>query len=59
MIPGRWLTTSIEGTDVDVRVASRGTHRVEVDLEPGTYKLTCRIPGHDSVGMTGTLTVAS
>lgn len=52
-----WHTFSIEGTDVDVRIASRGTHRIEVDLEPGTYELTCRIPGHESVGMTGTIEV--
>ena len=52
-----WHTFTIEGTDVDVRVASRGTHRVEVDLEPGTYDLVCTIPGHEAVGMTGTVEV--
>jgi manganese oxidase len=26
-------------------------------LEPGTYELLCTVPGHDSAGMTGTLTV--
>ncbi len=26
-------------------------------LEPGTYDLLCTVPGHDSSGMTGTLTV--
>jgi uncharacterized cupredoxin-like copper-binding protein len=52
-----WHTFTIEGTDVDVRLASRGTHRVEVDLEPGTYELVCRIPGHEQVGMTGTIEV--
>jgi plastocyanin len=52
-----WHTFTIEGTDVDVRVASRGTHRVEVELEPGSYDLVCTIPGHESVGMTGTIEV--
>lgn len=52
-----WHTFTIEGTDVDVRLASRGTRRVEVDLGPGTYEIVCRIPGHESVGMTGTLDV--
>jgi plastocyanin len=52
-----WHTFTIEGTDVDVRVASRGTHRVEVDLEPGTYDLVCAIPGHEAVGMSGTVEV--
>jgi plastocyanin len=54
-----WHTFTIEGTDVDVRVASRGTHRVEADLEPGTYELVCTIPGHESVGMTGTVEVTA
>jgi uncharacterized cupredoxin-like copper-binding protein len=53
-----WHTFTIEGTDVDVRLASRGTHRVEVDLDPGTYEVVCKIPGHESVGMTGTLRVS-
>lgn len=52
-----WHTFTIEGTAVDVRVASRGTRRVEVDLAPGTYDLVCTIPGHEAVGMTGTVEV--
>ena len=52
-----WHTFTIEGTDVDVRLSSRGTRRVEVDLAPGTYAIVCDIPGHESVGMTGTLEV--
>jgi plastocyanin len=52
-----WHTFTIEGTGVDVRLASKGSRRVEVDLAPGTYELVCRIPGHESVGMTGTVEV--
>ncbi len=52
-----WHTFTIEGTDVDVRLPSRGVRRVEADLEPGTYELVCTIPGHESVGMTGTVVV--
>ena len=52
-----WHTFTIEGTYVDVRVASRGTHRIEVDLEPGTYDLVCTIPGHAAAGMKGVITV--
>jgi plastocyanin len=52
-----WHTFTIEGTDVDVRLASRSNRRIEVDLAPGTYQIVCRIPGHESIGMTGTLEV--
>ena len=27
------------------------------ELEPGTYTIFCSLPGHESLGMTGTLTV--
>lgn len=52
-----WHTFSINDTDVDVRLATRGHQRVGVDLEPGTYEFVCRVPGHESLGMTGTLVV--
>lgn len=52
-----WHTFTVEGTDVDVRLASRSNRRVEVDLAPGSYEIVCRIPGHESVGMTSTLSV--
>lgn len=52
-----WHTFSIRGADVDVRLATRGHRRVSTDLEPGTYEFVCRVPGHESLGMTGTLVV--
>ena len=32
------------------------THAVE--FEPGTYRFLCSVPGHDSAGMVGSITVA-
>jgi plastocyanin len=32
---------------------------LEVDLEPGTYKYVCSVPGHEMLGMKGTLIVKS
>lgn len=52
-----WHTFSIRGADVDVRLATRGHQRASADLEPGTYEFVCRVPGHESLGMTGTLVV--
>ncbi len=52
-----WHTFTITGTDVDARLATRGHQRVVTDLEPGTYEFVCAIPGHESLGMTGTLEV--
>ena len=34
-----------------------GTQVLEVELEPGTYKMLCDIIGHPEQGMVGTLTV--
>lgn len=34
-----------------------GTETISGELEPGTYTIFCSLPGHESLGMTGTLTV--
>jgi plastocyanin len=31
--------------------------RLRVDLPPGRYRMICTVPGHEDLGMTGTLTV--
>lgn len=48
-------TFTVEGTDVDLQVPGNSTQRVDVDLDPGTYRVVCAVPGHE--GMTATLTV--
>lgn len=32
---------------------------ISADLEPGEYMIFCALPGHESLGMFGTLTVAA
>ena len=55
---------SIRGAGDEVLAAtpdlSRGdAETLTVDLEPGTYTIFCGLPGHESLGMRGTLTVAT
>ena len=33
------------------------TASLTVDLTPGTYAIVCTVPGHDLLGMKGTVTV--
>lgn len=42
-------TLVIEGTDVRAVLPGSTAVRVEVDLEPGTYRYFCDVPGHDSM----------
>ena len=39
------------------RVGKGGTSKVSVSLKPGKYEFYCSVPGHESGGMKGTLTV--
>jgi plastocyanin len=34
-----------------------GRKRLRIDLPPGTYRMICTVPGHDDLGMLGTLHV--
>ncbi len=48
-------TFTVKGTDVSRQIAPRTGVRFAVELEPGTYRLFCAIPGHES--MTASLIV--
>jgi plastocyanin len=48
-------TFSVEGTDISLQLPERSSARVDVDLTPGTYRMKCEVPGHES--MTGALVV--
>lgn len=49
-------TFAIEGTDIELEIAALKSNRIDLDLAPGTYRIICTVPGHES--MTGTLTVS-
>ena len=50
-------TFTIEDLDIDVTVGPRSETLVELPaMEPGVYKYTCEVPGHEE--MKGTLQVA-
>lgn len=55
------IAFSLQGQEevgrTEVFKASDGPQTLEVELQPGTYKMVCDIPGHESRGMVGTLTV--
>lgn len=46
-----------KGNETVVQLFSAGTGTGEIELEPGTYRFICVIPGHLDAGMEGTLTV--
>ncbi len=50
----------IEGEGVELnagKVGARRSKEWEVTLEPGEYRISCRISNHDERGMVGTMTV--
>jgi plastocyanin len=52
---------SIKGNGVDVKgnqVSSGGVSTVTATLKAGTYEYYCSVPGHEQLGMKGTLTVS-
>lgn len=54
---------SIRGENDEVLAATSdlsvgGTETITADLEPDEYTIFCSLPGHESLGMSGTLTVA-
>jgi plastocyanin len=52
-----WHTFTIDALKVDVRVPVGGLRSATFEAKPGTYSYYCRIPGHATLGMRGTLTV--
>ena len=49
-------TFVVEGTDILSEVPAQSSQRIELDLEPGSYRLYCDVAGHE--GMEGNLTVS-
>jgi uncharacterized cupredoxin-like copper-binding protein len=52
-----WHTFTIDALGVDLRLPSGGRRQVTFSAEPGVYEFYCAIPGHDVLGMRGTLVV--
>ncbi len=53
-----WHTFTIDGVHADLRVPVGATRRTTFAVKPGRYEFYCRIPGHKSAGMHGTLVVS-
>jgi plastocyanin len=52
-----WHTFTIDALGVDVRAPVGRLRTATFEAQPGTYSYYCRIPGHEALGMRGTLTV--
>jgi plastocyanin len=52
-----WHTLTIDQLGVDIRVPVKAHRSVTFNAPAGTYTYRCAIPGHESIGMKGTLTV--
>jgi plastocyanin len=52
-----WHTFTIRGSGVDLRVPVGGTRQATFQVQQGTYRFACRIPGHEGAGMKGVLIV--
>ena len=53
-----WHTLTIKGTGVDLTLPVGAIRRVAFTAGPGRYRFYCRIPGHASAGMSGTLIIS-
>lgn len=49
-------TFTVEGTGVDVELPAKQGVRIPIDLAAGTYEVQCRVPGHESMQATLTVT---
>ena len=52
-----WQVTGLANVDAGARPGQTQTIRVRIDT-PGTFEITCTVPGHAEAGMVGTLIVA-
>ena len=52
-----WHTFTIDALGVDVRAPVGRLRTATFEAQPGTYSYYCRIPGHETLGMRGTLIV--
>ena len=52
-----WHTFTIDALGVDVTAPVGRLRSVTFEARPGTYSYYCRIPGHATLGMRGTITV--
>jgi plastocyanin len=52
-----WHTLTIDALKVDLKVPVGRLRSASFEARPGTYDFYCRIPGHRTLGMRGTLTV--
>jgi plastocyanin len=52
-----WHTFTIDALGVDVRAPVGRLRSATFEAQPGTYSFYCRIPGHEALGMRGTLTI--
>jgi plastocyanin len=52
-----WHTFTIDALGVDVRAPVGRLRSAAFEARPGAYSYYCRIPGHATLGMRGTLTV--
>ena len=52
-----WHTFTIDALGVDLTAPVGRLRSVTFEAQPGTYSYYCRIPGHATLGMRGTITV--
>jgi plastocyanin len=52
-----WHTLTVDALKLDLKVPVGRLRTATVEARPGSYRFYCRIPGHTSLGMRGTLTV--
>jgi plastocyanin len=52
-----WHTFTIDQLGVDIKVPMQATDQIRFQAPPGVYTFHCTIPGHEMLGMHGTLTV--